>query len=105
MINIIVACDQNKLIGKNGKLPWKIEKDWNYFLNTTENGVLIMGRICYEDFKFYAKSRDVIVLSNSYHGEFENAKRCGSCLRQSKLPNVQARRFGFVEGERFMRKR
>ena len=38
------------------------------------------GRICYEDFKFYAKSRDVIVLSNSYHGEFENAKRCGSLL-------------------------
>ena len=32
-IHQIVCIDQNGGIGKNGKLPWKIEKDWSYFLN------------------------------------------------------------------------
>ena len=100
MINIIVACDQNKLIGKNGKLPWKIEKDWNYFLNTTENGVLIMGRKCYEDFKYYANSRDVIVLSNSYHGEFENAKRCGSLLEAIEIAKCSGKEIWICGGRK-----
>ena len=34
-IHQIVCVDQNGGIGKGGKLPWKIEKDWKYFLNTS----------------------------------------------------------------------
>ena len=67
MINIIVACDRNRLIGRNGTLPWQIQKDWNYFLKTTKDGVLIMGRKCYEDFQDHVSSYDVIVVSRNHH--------------------------------------
>ena len=35
-INIIVACDKNNLIGKNGTLPWKIKEDWDYFFRENQ---------------------------------------------------------------------
>ena len=34
-IHQIVCVDKNGGIGKNGDLPWKIEGDWQYFLNKT----------------------------------------------------------------------
>ena len=30
-------------MGSKGTLPWKIKEDWEYFLKTTEGGVLLMG--------------------------------------------------------------
>ena len=32
-IHQIVCIDKNGGIGKNGTLPWKIEKDWQHFLS------------------------------------------------------------------------
>ena len=78
MINIIVACDRNKLIGKNGKLPWHIKEDWDYFLETTQNGTLIMGRHCYNEFQEHAKDRTVIVLSRNPKIEFPYAHKASS---------------------------
>ena len=73
MINIIVACDRNNLIGKNGKLPWNINEDWEYFLDKTKDGALIMGRHCYLDFEQQAKTRTVIALSRNPEYNFPNA--------------------------------
>ena len=85
MINLIAACDSNNLIGKNGKLPWKIEKDWHYFLQTTKDGVLIMGRKCFEDFQNYAKSRSVIVLSRNKKASFTHAMKANSLQEALKI--------------------
>lgn len=78
MINIIVACDRNNLIGKNGKLPWDIKEDWDYFLEQTADGILIMGRHCYLDFEEHAKTRSVIALSRSPEINFPHAKKASS---------------------------
>ena len=80
MINIIVACDRNKLIGKNGKLPWHIKEDWDYFLETTQNGTLIMGRHCYTEFQEHAKDRTVIALSRNPKIEFPYAHKANSLV-------------------------
>ena len=72
MINIIVACDKNNLIGRNGKLPWNIKEDWEYFLKETHDGVLIMGRKCYLEFEEQAKKRKVIALSRNPNMKFAN---------------------------------
>ncbi|MBT3541688.1 MAG: dihydrofolate reductase [Opitutae bacterium] len=82
MINIIVACDQNRLIGKNGKLPWNIREDWEYFLKTTQKGTLIMGRHCYNDFEEHAQDRSVITLSRNQKIRFPYAQKAGS-LKES----------------------
>jgi len=46
---IIVAYDNNKLIGNNGKLPWpKINGDMKHFYNVTKNNIVVMGRKTFE---------------------------------------------------------
>ena len=49
MINLIVACSRYRVIGKDGRLPWKIREDWEYFLEKTKQGILVMGRRCYDE--------------------------------------------------------
>ena len=65
-------------MGKDGTLPWNIRADWNYFLEKTQSGVLLMGRRCYEDFTGYAESRAVVVLSRNSTDPFPHAHRAGS---------------------------
>lgn len=46
-INVIAACASNRVIGRDGKLPWSIPEDWEVFLKKTLGGTLIMGRISF----------------------------------------------------------
>jgi len=78
MINLIVACDQNRVIGKNGKLPWSIQEDWDYFMRTTAGGSMIMGKICYQEFEPHAKDRDLIAMTRDRDYRFPYAKTAHS---------------------------
>mgnify|MGYP001193906102 FL=1 len=78
MINLIAACDENRVIGNRGKLPWTIEEDWKYFLDATRDGILIMGRRCYKEFEQFAKDREVIALSRDPKTSFSFATKAGS---------------------------
>lgn len=73
----IVAMAQNRVIGRNGRLPWKIPEDWEFFLNKTLSGTLIMGRTCYEAFEKHCAERDVIVCSRT-QTSFAHARRAAS---------------------------
>ncbi|MDG1139123.1 MAG: dihydrofolate reductase [Opitutales bacterium] len=99
MINIIAACDRNRLIGKNGTLPWKIQKDWDYFLKTTKNGVLIMGRKCYEDFQDHVSSYEIIVLSKKGQKCFSQAK-CSGSLQEAIQLGLEAKKTLWICGGR-----
>ena len=81
-INIIVACGHNRVIGNNGKLPWSIKEDWDYFMNTTLGGSMIMGRTCYREFEPFAKEREVIGLTRNQNYKFPHAKTANS-LKQA----------------------
>ena len=48
MISIIVAMDANRVIGKNGKLPWHIPSDLEHFKKLTTNNTVVMGRKTFE---------------------------------------------------------
>ncbi len=48
MISLIVAYDDTRVIGKNGKLPWYFKDDLAYFKRITENHTCVMGRKTYE---------------------------------------------------------
>ena len=43
-MNIIVACDLNNGIGKNGILPWNYPIDLKYFKTITLSNTVLMGR-------------------------------------------------------------
>lgn len=64
MIKIIVACDKNRLIGSNGKMPWKIKEEMAHFKATTLNSVVIMGNNTYKSLNMQGlKDRDNIVIT------------------------------------------
>jgi len=45
---IIVALDRNRVIGKDGDLPWHYSADLKRFKRLTMGGVVIMGRVTWE---------------------------------------------------------
>ena len=100
MINIIVACDRNNLIGHNGKLPWIIPEDWKYFLNTTKDGVLIMGRKCYFDFEEYAREREVIGLSQNPDFDFPYARKAHSLEESLSIAKKIGKEIWICGGQR-----
>jgi len=48
IISIIAAVAENKVIGKDNNLVWKLPKDMKYFMHTTLGHHVIMGRKNYE---------------------------------------------------------
>jgi dihydrofolate reductase len=48
IISLIAAVSQNKVIGKNNDLPWHLPDDMKYFMQTTKEHHVIMGRKNYD---------------------------------------------------------
>lgn len=47
-INLIVAAAKNLVIGKEGRLPWKLEKESQYFKSMVRGHICVYGRKTYE---------------------------------------------------------
>lgn len=65
-INIIVAVSDNGVIGKDGKIPWKLSTDLARFKEITTGHNLIMGRKTYESLPKPLENREILVLSATY---------------------------------------
>ncbi len=63
--NVIVAVNENLVIGKDNKLPWYSSEDLKYFKRITTNNVVIMGRKTYESIGKPLPNRVNIVISNT----------------------------------------
>jgi dihydrofolate reductase len=48
IISQIAAVAENRVIGRNNDLPWKLPDDMKFFMNTTKGHHVIMGRKNYE---------------------------------------------------------
>jgi dihydrofolate reductase len=48
IISLIAALTKNHVIGKNNDLPWHLPDDMKYFMQTTKEHHIIMGRKNYE---------------------------------------------------------
>ncbi len=60
----IVAVARNGVIGLNRKLPWRIPEEWDYFISTTSGGVMVMGRVCAEEFGQGMTDRDMLAITH-----------------------------------------
>jgi len=48
IISLIAALTENRVIGKNNDLPWHLPDDMKFFMETTKNHAVIMGRKNYD---------------------------------------------------------
>ena len=72
MIGLIVARSKNNVIGKNGKIPWKIKGEQKQFRELTTGNVVIMGRKSYEEIGHPLPNRKNIVVSKTKNFVGEN---------------------------------
>lgn len=63
--NVIVAVNENLVIGKDNQLPWYSSEDLKYFKRITTNNVVIMGRKTYESIGKPLPNRVNIVISTT----------------------------------------
>jgi dihydrofolate reductase len=61
---IIAAIARNRVIGKNGKLPWHIPEDLTHFKQLTTSHTVIMGRKTFDSFENPLPNRINIVITS-----------------------------------------
>ena len=64
-IILIAAVSKNKVIGKQGGIPWKIKEDLSFFKEKTLNSPIIMGRATYNSIGRPLPNRLNIVMTRS----------------------------------------
>lgn len=80
---IVIACDDNYGIGKNGTIPWDIPGDRILFKQITDNSVVICGRKTLETLPLL-KGRKVFCITNS------NIEHIKSNNPYVPFPNINA---------------
>lgn len=75
MISLIVAMDANRLIGKEGWMPWNLKEDLQHFKQVTLNQHILMGRTTFEGLGKPLPHRFTYVLTrNDLSYPYENVK-------------------------------
>ena len=65
IISILVAMNEDLLIGVNNDLPWKLQDDLEHFKNYSLNKPIIMGRKTFESIGRPLPNRKNIVVSSA----------------------------------------
>lgn len=66
LLHLIVACAENRVIGRAGRLPWRIPEDFAFFERETAGQICVLGRVCYETWSRVALDgrRPVVITRN-----------------------------------------
>ena len=48
LLHLQVACAENRVIGRDGRLPWSIPEDMKFFHDQTAGQIVVLGRVCFE---------------------------------------------------------
>ncbi|QDU71119.1 dihydrofolate reductase [Mucisphaera calidilacus] len=65
ILSLIYARSENHVIGRDGKLPWRLPEDFRHFKRTTLGHPIIMGRRTFEDHNAVLPGRTNIVLTRN----------------------------------------
>ena len=80
MISLIVAADENNVIGHQGSLPWKLPADMKFFRETTKGHPVIMGRKTYASIGRALPGRQNVVVTRQEDFEAPGCKVVNSLV-------------------------
>jgi dihydrofolate reductase len=87
MISIIVAMDENGLIGKNNELPWYLPNDLKYFKTITTGNTILMGRKTFESIGKPLPNRKNVILTRNKNYSADNITVINSIEEIDRLEN------------------
>ncbi len=64
LVHLIVACSENRVIGRAGGLPWSIPEDTKFFQEKTRGHTVVMGSRSFGEWPSCVKGRDVVVITH-----------------------------------------
>ena len=91
-IAMMMAMDSNRLIGRDGQLPWHIPGELAYFKAVTLGKPVIMGRKTFEAIGKPLPGRTNIVVTRNPHWQAEGVSVTGSLEEALQLAHVSLSR-------------
>lgn len=92
--SMIVACDQNFLIGKGDKLPWKSKEDMQWFIQKTRHKAILMGATTANGIgKVLPNRLNIVLTSDPEHIQYEGV----AAVTTTAQANFEALNRGFNE--------
>ncbi len=85
MIGLIVARSKNNVIGKSGRIPWRIEGEQKQFKELTTGNIIVLGRKSYEEIGHALPGRLNIVVSKRKNFQGPNLMTAGSVKEALEL--------------------
>ncbi len=78
IVSIIAALTKNRIIGKQGKIPWHLPEDMAHFKNTTMGHSIIMGRKTFDSLGKPLSGRKNIVITHNASWKQEGVQTANS---------------------------
>lgn len=78
MLSIIVACGENRVIGVNNTLPWRLPEDLQHFKKITMGKPMIMGRKTFDSIGRPLPGRTTLVVTRNARWRRKGVITCGS---------------------------
>ena len=94
----LAAMASNRVIGRDGKLPWHLPEDLKWFKKTTLDRPILMGRKTFESLPGLLPRRRHIVLSRSLETAPEGAELIRTIDDLSTLPDLDETELYLVGG-------
>ena len=83
LLNLIVSCAENRVIGRNGRLPWSIPEDWKFFQEQTAGQIVVMGHVCFETWPGAVRDGRQPVVVTSHAGAMPPPARTAPSLPEA----------------------
>lgn len=65
IVSLVVAMSENRVIGRNGGLPWHLPKDLQFFKKVTLDKTIVMGRKTFDEIKRPLTNRRNVVITRN----------------------------------------
>ncbi|PLR77237.1 dihydrofolate reductase [Bacillus sp. V3-13] len=98
MISLIWAMDENRVIGKDNRLPWHLPEDLKFFKRMTMGHPVVMGRKTYESIGRLLPGRENIIITRNRDYEVPGATLFYSIADFVEYANGQGEEFFVIGG-------
>jgi dihydrofolate reductase len=98
IISLLVAMDENRGIGKDGKLPWRLSSDLKRFRELTMGHHIIVGRKTFESIGKPLPGRQTIIVTRNLGYAVEGCLVAGSVGSAIELAESRGETEAFVIG-------